>query len=172
MEHKRPAMRNLLSALWCLVIAANLAPLAAAQRSSDDELFTSTNVPSIAIEIPEAGIQVLRQYHWRRDSEDDPPPPREDVRVTVREGTTVYTNVALHLKGSAGSFPSDRFRRTSGADAELRQVRQGPALSRLAEDSPEQLRAGPELRQRDHLSRTVRPGGRACHPAPPTSWPT
>ncbi len=104
MEHKRPAMRNLLSALWCLVIAAKVAPLAAAQRSSEDELFTRTNVPSIAIEIPEAGMQVLRRYHWRRDSEDDPPPPREDVRVTVREGTTVYTNVALHLKGSAGSF--------------------------------------------------------------------
>jgi spore coat protein H len=104
MELKRPAMRNMLSALWCLAVAALLDPLAAAPLPSDDDLFTSTNVPSIAIEIPEAGMQVLRQYYWRRDSQDDPPPPREDVRVTVREGTTVYTNVALHLKGSAGSF--------------------------------------------------------------------
>lgn len=104
MELNRPAMRNMLSALWCPAIAALLAPLAAAPLPSDDDLFTGTNVPSIAIEIPEAGMQVLRQYYWRRDSQDDPPPQREDVRVTVREGTTVYTNVALHLKGSAGSF--------------------------------------------------------------------
>src|SRR4029453_1657486 len=29
---------------------------------------------------------------------------RETVRATVREGGRVYTNVALHLKGAAGSF--------------------------------------------------------------------
>lgn len=31
---------------------------------------------------------------------------RPDVRATVREGAKIYTNVAIHLKGAAGSFRS------------------------------------------------------------------
>lgn len=58
-------------------------------------------MPGIQIAIPEAGVAVLREYNWRQSSATN---PREDVRATVREGNTVYTNVAVHLKGSAGSF--------------------------------------------------------------------
>ena len=66
-----------------------------------DELFAGKAVPGIQITIPETGVAVLREYNWRQSSATN---PREDVRATVREGNTVYTNVAVHLKGSAGSF--------------------------------------------------------------------
>lgn len=67
----------------------------------DDALFSRTTIPEIEIEIPEAGLDVLRRYNWREVSDEF---PREDVQATVREGSAVYTNVAVHLKGSAGSF--------------------------------------------------------------------
>ena len=72
----------------------------AAQAS--DELFSQrAAIPRLTIEIPSEGMAVLRQYYWRRDQDNE---PRMDVRATVREGDAVYTNVAVHLKGTAGSF--------------------------------------------------------------------
>lgn len=65
------------------------------------DIFVRGVIPSIEIEIPEAGLQVLRAYKWREVTEDN---PREDVQATVREGDRIYTNVAVHLKGSYGSF--------------------------------------------------------------------
>src|SRR5204862_3053488 len=61
-------------------------------------------VPTLRIEIPAEGMQVLRQYHqvWRQ-----PRPERIDVRATVREAGRVYTNVAIHLKGSYTFQPID-----------------------------------------------------------------
>lgn len=61
-----------------------------------DELFTGP-VPDIKIEIPPAGMETLRQYNqvWRQKR-----PERIDVKATVREGSHVYTDVAIHLKGS------------------------------------------------------------------------
>jgi spore coat protein H len=67
-----------------------------------DELFSQrTAIPRLQIEIPPEGMAVLRQYYWSRDEDGA---SRTDVRATVREGDVVYTNVAVHLKGSAGSF--------------------------------------------------------------------
>jgi hypothetical protein len=60
-------------------------------RAADD-LFTNSYVPSLSIEIPEAGVERLQQS------------PRRYVRATVREGDLVYTNVAIRLKGGPGSF--------------------------------------------------------------------
>jgi hypothetical protein len=75
---------------------------AAAKVDASDELFSQRiRIPRLQIDIPPDGMAVLRQYHWRRNGENA---TRTDVRVTVREGKVVYTNVALHLKGSAGSF--------------------------------------------------------------------
>ena len=56
----------------------------------------------LQIEIGPAEVEQLRAYHWRgwRGERAD----RPEVKVTVREGGTVYTNVALRPKGSAGSF--------------------------------------------------------------------
>ncbi len=67
------------------------------QAAEGDELFSGGVVPRLQIEIPPAGMRVLRNYHQERGG---PRPERVDVRATVREGTQVYTNVAVHLKGS------------------------------------------------------------------------
>jgi len=80
-------------------IAAETSTRAASDPA--DELFTQKTLAKIQIEIPETGLAVLREYDWRQTSAGE---PREDVRATVREGNRVYTNVAVHLKGSAGSF--------------------------------------------------------------------
>jgi spore coat protein H len=90
-----------LCALSGLALSARLdaAPRYAASAESDD-LFKS--VPRIEIEIPAKSLAVLRDYHqvWRQ-----PRPERVDVPVTVREGGKVYTNVAIHLKGSFSFQP-------------------------------------------------------------------
>ena len=62
-----------------------------------DDLFTNGMVPHLQLEIPREGMEVLEKYHqvWGK-----PRPERVDVKAVVREGKTVYTNVAVHLKGS------------------------------------------------------------------------
>jgi hypothetical protein len=72
-----------------------------AAEAVDDLFAQRAPIPRLRIEIPPEGMEVLRQYFWRRDEESN---PRVAVRSTVREGDIVYTNVAIHLKGSAGSF--------------------------------------------------------------------
>jgi hypothetical protein len=69
-----------------------------------EDLFTAGLVPHIRIEIPPEGMEVLRSYHqvWGQ-----PRPERVDVRATLREGTRIYTNVTLHLKGSYSFQPID-----------------------------------------------------------------
>jgi spore coat protein CotH len=57
-----------------------------------DALFTNDVLLHLRIEIPEAGLASLRRDH------------RKYVKATVREGEMVYTDVAIHLKGSAGSL--------------------------------------------------------------------
>lgn len=56
------------------------------------------------IDVSPRDADVLRGYHWNgwrgnRGNEDRP-----EVSASLREGSTTYSNVALHLKGSAGSF--------------------------------------------------------------------
>lgn len=58
------------------------------------------------IEIAERDANILRSYHWNRWNRNDAPQERPEVLATVREGTNVYRKVAVHLKGSAGSFRS------------------------------------------------------------------
>lgn len=63
-----------------------------------------TNLWRLQIEVSDRDMNALRRttFEWRRGSQD----ARPEVRVTVREGGETYTNVAMHLKGSAGSFRS------------------------------------------------------------------
>lgn len=56
------------------------------------EFFQSTNVPLIKIQLSDRAVRSLRQD------------PRTYTKATVHEGTNVYENVGLHLKGAAGSF--------------------------------------------------------------------
>ncbi len=56
------------------------------------DLFTNGAVHELHLEISHEGLSSLRESS------------REFVPATLREGTTVYTNVAVRLKGSIGSF--------------------------------------------------------------------
>jgi spore coat protein CotH len=56
------------------------------------DIFTEGHIPALRLEINGQGMDSLRRS------------PRVYVPATVREGTMVYTNVAIHLKGGPGSF--------------------------------------------------------------------
>ena len=73
-------------------------------RRVRDALFEQNQVLHIEIEIPEPGIERLRQYRWQWNSEEAQERPK--VKVVVREGTETFKDVSLHLKGAAGSFRS------------------------------------------------------------------
>ncbi|MEW6157665.1 MAG: CotH kinase family protein [Verrucomicrobiota bacterium] len=64
-----------------------------------DAIFTNATVFRIEIEIPPSGISTLRRSGWGGGDESRP-----TVKATVREGGRAFTNVAVHLKGAAGSF--------------------------------------------------------------------
>ena len=76
--------------MWCLNLpAANanseLAP-------AKDDLFGAGTIPRLRIELDAAAVKSLRED------------PRGFVAATVSEGAVVYPQVAVHLKGSLGSF--------------------------------------------------------------------
>ncbi len=58
----------------------------------------------IEIELGRREENALRGYHWNGWGGGGRRSERPEVSVTVREGGVTYTNVSLHLKGSAGSF--------------------------------------------------------------------
>lgn len=60
----------------------------------------------LEIEIAPADVNKLRSYQWNRSRRDDGVTDRPEVLATVREGTNIYHDVALHPKGSMGSFRS------------------------------------------------------------------
>ncbi len=82
--------------LALLVLLTNIAPAAlspaAAQEPPAADLFTI--IPRFDISIDSDGIESLRFQ------------PRGYVKAQIREGSTVYTNVAIKLKGARGSFRS------------------------------------------------------------------
>lgn len=91
--------RLLILSLTCLCLPA-FAGSKQKQNDKTDQLFGDLVVPRIQIEIPSTGIGKLEKYQWQFGQQGE----RESVNATVREGNHVYTNVALHLKGAAGSF--------------------------------------------------------------------
>jgi len=93
------------AALLALIAFWAIAPprLDAANSAKPHEtgdLFTSTVIPHLRIEISPEGMEILRHYEFDINDLME----RTNVLATVREGTTVYTNVAVHLKGHLGSF--------------------------------------------------------------------
>jgi spore coat protein H len=89
--------------LMLLVLAACLpARLGAndAHNALADQLFSSKEIPHLAIEISAADLAVLRSSKLNMGGDMG----RSNVMATIREGPQVYTNVAVHLKGSRGSF--------------------------------------------------------------------
>lgn len=108
MERSKGILWCMVGLLWLGLVAGHCADQSPIEKPTNrqsskagEDLFSQQTIPRIQIEIPPEGMAVLREYYWRRDEENA---PRKDVPATVREGTTVYTNVAIHLKGSAGSF--------------------------------------------------------------------
>jgi hypothetical protein len=69
--------------------------------SPSDELFTNAGIRHLRLEIPPEGIAELRAYRWRRARDAA---ERPKAQATVREGDAIYSDVAVHLKGAAGSF--------------------------------------------------------------------
>jgi spore coat protein H len=63
-----------------------------------DDIFAGTNVLHIKIQVSQAGMNELRHTGWGNNRD------RPVVQATIKEGGVIYTNVSLHLKGSAGSF--------------------------------------------------------------------
>src|SRR4051812_49867051 len=86
-------------ALGCLMAAHSnvLAGEGDAARSPADRLFEGTNVLVIRIDVPADGMAALVKAHLQN-------PERPTAMCEVREGGAVFTNVAVHLKGAAGSF--------------------------------------------------------------------
>jgi spore coat protein H len=70
-----------------------------------EDIFTNTQVLRIQIEIPDEAMKILRGYRWEGFG-GGVQDKRPSVKATVREGDKVYTDVAVHLKGAAGSFRS------------------------------------------------------------------
>jgi len=62
----------------------------------------------VEIEVSQQDFQTLLGYQWdgwdRRRGGGGPAQERPEVKVTVRESGLTYSDVALHPKGSAGSF--------------------------------------------------------------------
>jgi spore coat protein H len=74
-------------------------PSRSAKQQEADAVFDHPALLRIQIQIPQAGLNLLSRTRWENGS-------RPEAKAIVREGGVVYTNVAVHLKGSAGSFRS------------------------------------------------------------------
>ncbi len=74
-------------------ISAKNAILAARTNTlAGDDIFKDLHIPRLIIEIPPESMSSLSRS------------PRRYVRCTIKEGDTVYTNVAIRLKGGPGSY--------------------------------------------------------------------
>src|SRR4051812_606646 len=72
-------------------------------KKEADELFRDGNIPTIRVEISRTGVETLRKYRWKWGGSNE---DRVAVSGVIKEGKSVYTNVAIRLKGAAGSFRS------------------------------------------------------------------
>ena len=79
--------------LWFVLGMTLARPLAAADKVIPGErLFTGGKVPTFKITVEGPALAVLEKND------------RSYVRATVTEGTNVFKDVGIHLKGAAGSF--------------------------------------------------------------------
>lgn len=68
------------------------AAAAAAEKSEVDTFFKTPRVVELALEIAPGDYEALKRE------------PRKYVRATLKEGAKTWANIAVHLKGAAGSF--------------------------------------------------------------------
>ena len=70
------------------------------QEQEADRLFSHVDpVPQLSIQVSEADLELLRGSRSAKNSR-----VRPEVTATIREGSNVFTQVAVHLKGAGGSF--------------------------------------------------------------------
>jgi spore coat protein H len=92
--------------VWAVLLAGGpLGPLLVSAADSkaalDSDLFDGTNIVRISITIPDAGMNALRRTQgWGGGNGMK----RPETKATVTDGTRTYNEVAIHLKGAAGSF--------------------------------------------------------------------
>lgn len=89
--------------LLLLLLSLEVTSWAATKKKIQDDaaiLFSGEIVPELKIEIDQAGLDILRANSSNRNNS----PNRPNAIATIREGTNVFRGVAIHLKGSAGSF--------------------------------------------------------------------
>ena len=84
-----------------LMVAARGQPTSAADVKAGHELFADGALTHLRIEVASPEMEILRGYVFRREAQQE---ERESARCTVREGTNAWKDVAIHLKGSLGSF--------------------------------------------------------------------
>jgi len=89
------------AALILAALVFALPPARAGVPSASDDLFTNQTIRHLRIDVTPAAMEALRGYAFQPDT---PRADRPEVLCTVREGSNVWTNVAIHLKGSLGSF--------------------------------------------------------------------
>ena len=99
-----PSMKWISCAALCALFMNGLCLKGAGLVSLEGDLFEGDRVFEIDISIPQRGIASLRTYHWRSWKGSGLPRPK--ALATVKADGVVYTNVSVHLKGSAGSFRS------------------------------------------------------------------
>jgi hypothetical protein len=69
-------------------------------KQGNEDIFATPTVLMVEVEVPRSGMAALRRTGWGGGGGN----ARPTAKATVREGGIVYTNVAVHLKGAAGSF--------------------------------------------------------------------
>src|SRR5437867_3517885 len=81
-------------------------PAWAAGGAAEDDIFQSTNLLHIAIEIPEQGMQQLRSSPYGFQASRTVR-GRTKVKCRIIEGGRLCTNVAIQLKGNSSFQPID-----------------------------------------------------------------
>ncbi len=82
----------MLRLFFCLAIQLSTLGKTASDQASANGLFVAPRLLRVRIEIGPEGMRSLKRQ------------PRMYVPATIHEGEAVYTNVLVHLRGSAGSF--------------------------------------------------------------------
>src|SRR5258706_3302737 len=93
-------LQGFLAVAFCAGLCGHLQAASNTGPSEADRLFASPQILHLRIEISPEGVEILRHYQFDINDLME----RTNVLATVREGKTVYTNVAVHIKGHLGSF--------------------------------------------------------------------
>src|SRR5687767_160236 len=87
------SIRNWLCA-FAAALLLSIPSVRAAKPAGSSEIFSSTNLLRIAIEIPPEGVQLMQSSGGGRRSQGKP-----EAMALVSEGGRHYSNVAVQLKG-------------------------------------------------------------------------